>query len=190
MMSRTFSIRVVSTPAFVFGALIAISSLLWVAAGTAVAQTTERVLRVPQDYATIQAAIDLSMPGDDIVIAPGTYTENVTIADHGELTLASRGATIQWADRFAPTILVDGVMGVNFVGLRVVGSNQNDAVRVVNADLWIERSTLESGGVNFSALAALSGSWVHGEDLLYDGPGNDVTALDALLGVRGRRCRE
>jgi hypothetical protein len=191
-MMSTLSLRSPSifSPAFVFGAFITISSLLLVAAGTGFAQTTERILRVPQDYATIQTAIDLSMPGDDIVIAPGTYVENVTIAHHGELTLVSRGATIQWSDRFAPTMLVDGVSGVNMVGLRVVGSNQNDAVKVSNADLWIEHSTLESGGVNFSALAALSRSWVHGEDLLFDGPGDDVTVVDALLGVRGRRCQD
>ena len=37
-------------------------------------------LRVPADYATIQAAVDAAAPGDVILVAPGIYEEAVT--DH------------------------------------------------------------------------------------------------------------
>lgn len=36
-------------------------------------------LNVPGDYGTIQAAINAASPGDEIVIANGSYNENLVI---------------------------------------------------------------------------------------------------------------
>ncbi len=35
------------------------------------------VIKVPQDYSTIQAAMDASADGDEIIVSPGTYYENI-----------------------------------------------------------------------------------------------------------------
>ena len=54
-------------------------------------------LRVPETYATIQAALDIAVAGDVVSVAPGLYPENVRFASDG-VTLRSRvrhGATIQ-----------------------------------------------------------------------------------------------
>ncbi len=40
---------------------------------------TQGVRRVPQEYPTIQAAIDAAQPGDDIVVEKGVYKELITI---------------------------------------------------------------------------------------------------------------
>jgi len=44
-------------------------------------------LRVPADYATIQAAVDAAAPGDVILVAPGIYEEAVTVNRKSDLTI-------------------------------------------------------------------------------------------------------
>ena len=45
----------------------------------AAARPTNRTLRVPADFATIQSAVDAAKPGDLVLIAPGDYAEAVVI---------------------------------------------------------------------------------------------------------------
>lgn len=47
-------------------------------------------VRVPQDFPSIQAAIDNSLDGDTILVDPGVYPENLVVMSR-ELTLASTG---------------------------------------------------------------------------------------------------
>jgi len=42
---------------------------------TAIAAT----IYVPDDYPTIQAAVDAANPGDTIIVSPGIYTEQIII---------------------------------------------------------------------------------------------------------------
>ncbi len=42
-------------------------------------KSQSRVLRVPQEYATIQAAVDAASAGDAVLVAPGTYTGTVRL---------------------------------------------------------------------------------------------------------------
>ena len=56
-------------------------------------------LLVPEDYTTIQDALDVALSGDIVSVGPGIYNENVSVKTH-DVTLLSRtphGATIDGA---------------------------------------------------------------------------------------------
>jgi parallel beta-helix repeat protein len=65
-------------------------------------------LRVPQDHKTIQAAIDVSDPGDAITVAPGKYSESIRLKPG--IILRSEGDDSKEADRLkrAEATIIDG----------------------------------------------------------------------------------
>jgi hypothetical protein len=63
-----------------------------------------RTIRVPQDYSTIQAAVDAASSGDVIDVAPGTYRETITI----DRSITLRGRVYDRADPRRNTTIVDG----------------------------------------------------------------------------------
>ena len=81
-------------------ALVLVACLL-VAAPHAVAGTT---IRVPEDYSTIQAAVDAASSGDVIDVAPGTYLETITI----DRSITLRGRVYDPAKPGMNTTIVDG----------------------------------------------------------------------------------
>lgn len=53
--------------------------------------TNPRVLRVPEDYPTIQGAVNAAYPGETILVGAGIYYENIKI-DKSDLTLIGEGS--------------------------------------------------------------------------------------------------
>ena len=136
-----------------------------IAALTAPAQQTRRV---PQDYSTIQSAINASQTGDTVSVAPGTYFENLSI-DTKEITLVSTGgasSTILDGSHLGPVLkitntpstrsLVSGFTIQNGSPLSSNGASLSvgpAGVLIASAGAQITNSTLaKNAGINIGVI--------------------------------------
>jgi parallel beta-helix repeat protein len=83
-----------STTARLLGATAAVALALLASAAGQAGGAAHRVIVVPRDYPTIQAAVDDAAPGDTIDVKSGTYTEQVVIGKDLTLHGAGDGATL------------------------------------------------------------------------------------------------
>ncbi len=85
------------------------------------------------DYQTIQAALNAAQPGDTILVAPGTYTEQLILKSN--LTLkASHGPEVTLITATnGPIVSGDNVVSVTVQGFSISG--QNPVTTVVGIDL-------------------------------------------------------
>jgi len=81
-------VSVTSRSRLVGGVLIA---LIGAASLAPAAVAQERVLRVPQDYATVQGAVDAAGSGDLVLIDKGVYNEFVQVVGEEKANLTIRG---------------------------------------------------------------------------------------------------
>src|SRR6266498_85844 len=86
----------------IFGALIALGLR-----AIALNRQSSNLLLVPNDFATIQAAITAAKPGDIIRVGPGTYTENLTI----DKPLSLTAETFDQINPVNNTTILDGGTG-------------------------------------------------------------------------------
>jgi hypothetical protein len=94
-------------------------------------------LRVPQDFDTIQGAINAAQSGDEIVVMPGLYRENIDF-----LTKNIRLRSLNFFDpNCVAQTVIDG-NGVNSCIKILAGQNESTAV----AGLWIQNGHGQFGG--------------------------------------------
>ena len=143
-----------------------------IAVRASAASAAPPVLHVPGQYATIQSAIDAAPTGATIVVAPGTYTEQVSISKSVSLRGAGASATIIQAPQTLvpePNVVVDPALGIGqeMSGLVVVGNHADVAISGVSV----------TGPVPCGAVV---GVWVtRGANLvLTDSTVSDVIAAD------------
>ena len=81
-------------------------------------------LRVPEDFATIQAAVDATAAGDAVIVAPGTYAENVTLRSGIELRGRETARTLlSPRDRTSATVVIRNSNGARFGNFTLIGAS-------------------------------------------------------------------
>ena len=152
-------------------------TLLFILVGTVTAQSADAaVLRVPRDHKSIQAAIDASISGDTILVAPGSYQERIRLKPG--ITLRGDGDDTRGTDglKRAETTLING------------GGNAGEAPVVVMAEGSIlDGFTITNGGVYDDALWRKHLS-SNGEDLGDEEGSVQAEGTNPAVSIHGVSC--
>jgi hypothetical protein len=89
-------------------------ALTLLGAGFVAAQAVTGQIVVPDDHATIQAAIDAANPGETVTVRPGSYTENITLASDITLRGEEAARTFLRPAGTGPTVTITGETDVVF----------------------------------------------------------------------------
>jgi parallel beta-helix repeat protein len=112
---------------------------LFVAAGASAA-----TLKVPQQFATIQGAVDAADPGDVIQVAKGIYSENVSISAKNGLTLVGKPGAIIDAGSADDGVSITGSQSIAIRGLTVRNSGTSAGFLLIGGtDVEIRQCTIE-----------------------------------------------
>lgn len=129
------------------------------------------IIRVPEDFATIQEAVNAAGDGDTVLVGPGTYTGGIVIAGKS-ITLASQYHTTGDASLIDQTIITGGVSPTVYVD----ASSQNTIVKgfhFVGGDYAVE----------------FYGQGGQALDNFFEGPRKDAISFESVGGVaRGNHC--
>ena len=128
--------------------------ILSITATTIPIATAQVTINVPDDYTTIQAAINAASPGDTIIVAAGIYPEAITIANTkanlvlqsetelgaiirptttpswgmGAITIYADGVTIDGFEIDGTTVIDTGILGWKTSGLTIKNNEIHGAV--------------------------------------------------------------
>jgi len=115
------------------------------------------ILRVPQDYATIQAAINAAVSGDEILVSAGTYNENIVLNKSGIIVQGQgSGNCILQGANTSSGILCDNISGTATVitGFTITGGSPGINCFGTVSSLRIDGNIFKSCGVNLENNAA------------------------------------
>ena len=90
---------------------------------TGVLPARAATLAVPTQFATIQAAIDAAQPLDQVLVQPGTYTENLTLRTGVDVIGVEAALTvIQPQTSAQPTVLIRLASNLHFSNFTLIGA--------------------------------------------------------------------
>lgn len=97
------------------------------------------IIRVPADFATVQAAIDAASDGDEIIVSPGIYPEHINFK--------GKNIILRSIDPTSPTVVANTILDGQHSGFRsVVTFDGTESSTCVLAGFTICNGWAESGG--------------------------------------------
>lgn len=168
-------------------------------------------------FCTIQAALQAAAPGDEVLVAPGTYAENIDFLGKSVRLVGRQGAIVTLLDGSAggSTVTIgpgaDGAQIIGFtirpgagtaVTIPIWGSQQaGGAVFVRDASVTIERNVIDAPAGHFTGAGAgifidggvpvIRGNRIVGELTANQGAGIHCrNATDALVESNEVDCRD
>lgn len=152
-------------------------------------------LRVPGEYATIQAAVDAAEDGDKILVSPGTYAESVDIYAK---TIALVGDTVNFRvvlrpgeQRYPALRLVDCPSRATLlIGFIIEGSQDAPGIDCVRSSPTIHKNHIRDnegatgGGIRLSVSgsALITANWIYRNSAVN---GGGIAMVDAAADVMG-----
>jgi parallel beta-helix repeat protein len=156
---------------------------------TAAAST---IIRVPNDYPTIQGAVDAATPGDTILVANGTYHERVTLYKDGLSLLGENpkatiidsdftdqpiwitgnniylgGFTMRYGARCG--IYLDQASNISLVG-NIVADNSYQGIESINSkNTLIKENTIQNNGQSGILLSSSNDTIIYHNNFIGNG---------------------
>lgn len=92
-----------------------------------------RTIVVPDDYATIQEAVDVASSGDTVLVKSGTYHQNVTINKQISLIGEDSETTILYGPKSSTVLDPSSTIQINADNVKISGFTIKDNMIAVNA---------------------------------------------------------
>lgn len=149
-------------------------------------------LLVPQEFEAIQAAIQAAVPGDEVVVAPGTYAESIDLLGKTIVVRSTDGAAVTTIDatglgEFGVTVANGEGAGTRVAGFTLLGGS-DAGVRVFESSLALADCDIigPSGGVSAEAATVTIDGCTFGDNHAFFGGGvdaylSDVTVVDSTF---------
>ncbi|MDZ7290073.1 MAG: right-handed parallel beta-helix repeat-containing protein [candidate division KSB1 bacterium] len=128
---------------------------------TIVEAPPENILSVPSQYATIQAAVTASQPGDIIEVSPGFYNEVVNITGKDSIIVRTTGSIdgvtckgflLKQSHQVTIKGFVVDASGTGEHGIVLMGGNNQ------NSDITLEANAIKNAGNDFSGISVARGN--------------------------------
>jgi hypothetical protein len=121
----------------------------------------ENILAVPAQFATIQAAVEASQPGDIIEVSPGFYNELVNITGKDSISVRTTGSIdgvtckgflLKQSHHVTIKGFVVDASGTGEHGIVLMGGNNQ------NSDVTLEANAIRNAGNDFSGISVARGN--------------------------------